>query len=782
MIRPAARLLLKQEICLKSGHPAILPLPEPSYLRPNRQLDKVLKLTICRYFCPCQQSDGNITFYIHFMIYTPATTRQLAAETERLLPLAQSGMSCSSADETESLREVLRFHEYRYYVLNAPLLSDYEYDVLFRWLLTTEKEHPDWQVNNSPSLRVGSSLPVQFRTVNHLVPMLSLDNSYSAEDLIDFNRKVLELSETRSVEYCVEPKFDGASISLIYENDQLTRAATRGDGVEGEEITQNVRQIRTIPLFASFSSFGIRQIEIRGEIMMSKKTFDAFNTSLLSAGLSPMANPRNAAAGSLRMKDDREVGRRNLEAFLYHISYVSFDLPRNNLEEQALAAGKELLATHSGSLSLLWQLGFRSPENEKKLFSSIRDVISYCSEAELKRDDLPYEIDGLVIKVNQIEQQEKLGMTSHHPRWAIAYKFKARQATTQLIGIEFQVGRTGAVTPVAKLTPVALAGVTVSSISVHNEEYIREKKLMIGDRVLIERAGDVIPQIVQTLIELRKGTEQPIVFPKNCPVCNSELYKEPSEAVWRCINIECEAQVIEKIIHFVSKDAMDIKSLGEANVRKFFELGLLKDIPGIYALDFHRISLLEGFGKKSTENLRSAIEASKSQPLHRLIYGLGIRFVGETTAKTLANHVSHLLEYEKIPQEELLQLEDVGQKVAASIHAFFSNPANITMLETLEKLGIQLMNTKKETITTGALTGKSFLFTGTLTRLTRQKAEALAEAQGAVIAGGVSTKLNYLVVGEDAGSKLEKAKKIASIHIISEDEFLHLVQAGSLNL
>jgi DNA ligase (NAD+) len=713
------------------------------------------------------------------MIYTPATTRQLAAESERLLPLANNQVACSSSEETELLRDVLRFHEYRYYVLNAPLLSDYEYDILFRWVLKTEKEHPEWQVSNSPSLRVGSSLPVQFQSVPHLVPMLGLDNSYSADDLTDFNRKVLELSGTNQVDYCVEPKFDGASISLIYENDQLVRAATRGDGVEGEEITQNIRQIRTIPLTASFSSYGIRQIEIRGEVMMSKNSFERFNNTLIAAGMSPMANPRNAAAGSLRMKDDREVGRRNLEAFLYHISYVSFTDPVDEAKQKAILAGKNLLASHSGSLSLLWQLGFRSPEQEKKIFPSIQEVINYCAVAEAGRDDLPYEIDGLVIKVNQIELQDKLGMTSHHPRWAIAYKFKARQATTQLIGIEFQVGRTGAVTPVAKLTPVALAGVTVSSISVHNEDYIREKQLMIGDKVLIERAGDVIPQIVQTLTDLRKGTERPIEFPKECPVCNSPLYKEATEAVWRCINIECEAQVIEKIIHYVSKDAMDIKSLGEANVRKFYELGLLKDIPGIYQLDFQRIGQMEGFGKKSTDNLRQAIEASKSQPLYRLIYGLGIRFVGETTAKTLANHVNHLLDFRQITEENLQQMEDVGQKVAASIHAFFSNPANITMLQELEKMGVQLINTKKEATATGILTGKSFLFTGTLNRLTRQQAEALAEEQGAVIASGVSAKLNYLVVGEDAGSKLEKAKKINSIHIISEDEFLQMVSPTS---
>ncbi|MFN5225719.1 MAG: NAD-dependent DNA ligase LigA [Bacteroidota bacterium] len=710
------------------------------------------------------------------MIYTAETTRQLSAETQQLLPLAQTASHCSDAMQTAMLCDVLRFHEYRYYVLNAPLISDYEYDVLFRWLLATEKKYPDWQVSNSPSLRVGSSLPVQFQSVPHLVPMLSLDNSYNAEDLTDFNRKVLELSGQAGVTYCVEPKFDGASISLIYENDQLVRATTRGDGVAGEEITQNIRQVRTIPLTASFSSFGIKQIEIRGEIMMSKKSFETFNQVLIAAGASPMANPRNAAAGSLRMKDDREVGRRNLEAYLYHISYVAFDSPENDEKEAAIAAGKSQLATHSGSLSLLWQLGFRSPEKEKKLFESIQDVIAYCAQAESSRDELPYEIDGLVIKVNPIELQEKLGMTSHHPRWAIAYKFKARQATTQLIGIEFQVGRTGAVTPVAKLTPVALGGVTVSSISVHNEDYIREKQLMIGDRVLIERAGDVIPQIVQSLHELRTGDEKPISFPTHCPVCNSELYKEASEAVWRCINIECEAQVIEKIIHFVSKDAMDIKSLGEANVRKFYELGLLKDIPGIYTLDWNKMGSLEGFGKKSIDNLRLAIEASKQQPLHRLIYGLGIRFVGETTAKTLANHVNHLLDFRDISQEALLQLEDVGQKVAASIHAFFTNPANITMLEALEKLGVQLINQKKETAVAGALAGKSFLFTGTLNKMTRQQAEAMAEAQGAIVASGVSAKLNYLVVGEDAGSKLEKAKKINSIHIISEDEFLQLVE------
>ena len=431
--------------------------------------------------------------------------------------------------------------------------------------------------------------------------------------------------------------------------------------------------------------------------------------------------------------------------------------------------------THAAQLQMLWDCGFRSPEKEKKVIKGIDGVINYVLDFEQKRDELPYEIDGMVVKVNSIELQEKLGMTSHHPRWAIAFKFKARQATTKLLNVEYQVGRTGAVTPVAKLQPVAIGGVTVSSISIHNEDYIKEKDLKIGDTVLIERAGDVIPQIVKSLAELRTGKEEDIIFLKECPVCKSKLFKEEGEAVWRCINIECEAQVVEKIIHFVSKDAMDIKSFGEANVRKFYELGLLKDIPNIYNLNFETIGNLEGFGKKSVDNLKAAIEASKQQPLNRLIYGLGIRFVGETTAKTLANSVGHLLDLKNKSEEDLQQLEDIGVKVAKSIHHFFSNDQNILMLQQLESIGLQLKNEKKNIVVSDGLAGQTFLFTGTLNKLKRSDAEALAEQQGGVIISGVSAKLNYLVVGEDAGSKLEKAKKINTIKIISEEEFLKLL-------
>jgi DNA ligase (NAD+) len=696
-------------------------------------------------------------------MYSKDTTRQLQQVTGDLLKKKKADQLTKK--EIEKLREVLRFHEYRYYILNDPLISDYEYDQLYKELEKIERENQSLITNDSPTQRVAKGLTKEFPTVQHLVPMLSLDNSYNSDDLIDFDRKAKELTGLSKIEYCIEPKFDGGSISLIYENDLLIRGATRGDGVEGEEVTTNIKQIRTIPLSAKFSAYGIQQIEIRGEVLINKENFKRYNEKIMEEGLPPLANPRNAAAGTLRIKDPTEAAKRNLEAFVYHVSFYTLLKAKKVPEE---------LTTHEGSIKLLWDLGFRSPEKEKKVFTGIEAVIKYCNEFEEKRDDLPYEIDGMVIKVNDFALQDKMGMTSHHPRWAIAYKFKARQGTSKLLNVEFQVGRTGAVTPVAKLEPVSIGGVTVSSISVHNEDYIKEKNLRIGDQVLVERAGDVIPQIVKSLSDARKGNEKKIHFPKNCPVCNSKLFKEEEEAVWRCLNIDCPAQVVERIIHFVSKDAMDIRGFGDANVRKFYELALLKDIPGIYTLDFDKIGETEGFGQKSIANLQAAISNSKKQPLHRLIYALGIRFIGETTAKTLAQAVNHLLDFRKYSLEDLQNLEDVGPKVAGSIHHFFSNRDNIKILEQLEKLGLQLKNVKKQLTTGSNLSGQTFLFTGTLPTLKRSEAEAMVEENGGQILGGVSAKLNYLVVGEDAGSKLDKAKKLNTVKIISEYEFLKM--------
>jgi len=688
------------------------------------------------------------------------------AQIQAIQQITKQFLASPLSIELNALKKVLQFHEYQYYVVNEPLISDYEYDQLYQALLKIEQSDPSCITPDSPSQRVGNSLNGSFETVPHLVPMLSLENSYNADDLNDFDRKARESANLDFISYCVEPKFDGASISLIYENDLLVRACTRGDGVAGEDITTNIKQIRSIPLSIPLAENGIQQIEIRGEVIMSKNAFDAFNEKLKAKQQATLANPRNAASGSLRMKDPKEVAERNLDAFIYHISYV-LPIPGKSINP--------LFNTHSGSLELLWNMGFRSPEKEKKLVHTIQDVIDYCSIAEAGRDQLPYEIDGLVVKVNDLALQEKLGMTSHHPRWAIAYKFKARQATTILENVEFQVGRTGAVTPVAKLKPVAIGGVTVSSISIHNEEYIIEKDLLLGDTVIIERAGDVIPQIVHSIASLRTGNEKKIQFPTHCPVCNTALVKETTEAVWRCNNFNCSAQIVERIAHFVSKDAMDIKNLGEANIKKFFELGLLKDIPGIFNLDFERIGTMEGFGKKSIDNLSSAIEASKQQPLHRLIYALGIRFVGETTAKTIASRINHILDLTRITETQLLEFEDIGVKVASSIVQFFSDPVQLEMINQLIQLGLNVEQTNHQKAD-GTLTGLNFLFTGTLTQLKRSEAEAMAEAKGGHILSGVSSKLNYLIVGEDAGSKLEKAKKIASIKIITEAEFIELVK------
>jgi DNA ligase (NAD+) len=717
-------------------------------------------------------------------MYSSDQTRQLQDLSKSLLHrLAQKGLD---KKDLGALRQVLVFHEYRYYILNDPLVADKEYDTLYKALEKLESENPGSVTPDSPTQRVARELTKNFPTVHHLVPMLSLENSYNAEDLVDWDRKARELVGLDTLEYCVEPKFDGASISLIYENDLLVRGATRGDGVEGDEVTTNIRQIRSVPLSAAFSRFGIEQVEIRGEVLMNKENFKKYNRQLEEQQLAPLANPRNAASGSLRIKDPAEVSRRNLEVFLYHISYYSsretLDIKKGEMagtDKAHISKSGKAPHTHSDSLEMLWDLGFRSPKKEKRIFKGIGPVIEYCLAFEAGRDKLPYEIDGMVIKVNDFDLQDKMGMTTHHPRWAIAFKFKARQATSKLVKVEFQVGRTGSITPVAKIEPVPIGGVTVGSVSLFNEDVVKQKDLRIGDTVLVERAGDVIPYIVKPLTELRTGKEKKIVFPTHCPACGDLLVRVPDEAVLRCVNINCPAQVVEKIIHFVSKDAMDIRSFGAANVSKFYELGFLKDIPGIYQLPFNRIAEMEGFGEKSIHNLQSAIEDSKKQPLHRVIYALGIRYVGETTAKTLAKAVNHLMEFRNFSLEDLLALEDVGPKVAGSILEFFGNRDNIHMLDKLESLGLNFRNTRSERTGKENLAGQSFLFTGTLSEFKRSEAEALVEAQGGQILGGVSSKLNYLVVGDDAGSKLEKAKKIPSIKILTEKEFLQFIGPAS---
>ncbi len=696
-------------------------------------------------------------------MYTQVDEKRLYEQAKHLL----SNDDGSAEMAVAQLREVILYADWKYYVQSEPVLADAEYDELFKKLKHIEQKHPELVTMDSPTQRVAIGLSERFPTVSHLVPMLSLDNTYNAEDLTDWDRRCRELAETDEIAYCVEPKYDGASISIIYDRDNLVRGATRGDGVMGEDVTANIRQIKAIPLSAPLTKQGISQIEIRGEIVIHKKVFEAYNKQRIAEGLAPLANPRNAASGTLRILDPNEVKKRGLNAILYHIS---------DYTQESGTPRPEELKTHYGSLQWLYDMGFPTPAREMKVFRHIDEVIQYCHDFEEKRDDLPFEVDGLVIKVNDLALQDAMGMTSHHPRWAVAYKFKARQATSKLRRVEFQVGRVGAITPVAKIDPVPIGGVTVSSISLFNEDVVREKDVRIGDTVLVERAGDVIPYIVKPLTELRTGDEQEIIFPTHCPACQSELEKQPEEAAWRCINVSCPVQVVERMIHFASKDAMDIRSLGNANVAKFYELGLLKDIPGIYKIDWEQVKQLGGFGEKSVTNLKQAIDNSKQQPLNRLIYGLGIRYVGETTAKTLANAVAHITDFYEWDIDRLLTLEDIGPKVATSVKDFFARPENKEIITRLEAAGVNLKNEHKGNMQgSGELAGKTFLFTGTLSRFKRSDAEAMVEERGGSILGGVSSKLNYLVVGEDAGSKLEKAKKLGTVSILTEQEFLELM-------
>jgi DNA ligase (NAD+) len=669
--------------------------------------------------------------------------------------------------DVQDLRIVIVANDALYYVHDKPILADKEYDNLFAALKKLEQANPLIITPDSPTQRVAKGLNNNFETVQHLVPMLSLENTYNEEDLLDWDRKCKEQSAETQIEYCVEPKFDGASMSIIVENDKFLRAATRGDGVQGDDITANAKQIKSIPLSAALSSYGIQQIEIRGEVVIHKNTFAAFNEKLVAENLSPLANPRNAASGTLRMKDPAEVAKRGLDTFFYNVS---------NIVWQNKAEVHSSFTNHFNTLQALSNIGFKTSASLAKTFNSIQEVINYVQNFEAKRDELPYEIDGMVIKVNSYALQDKVGMTNHHPRWAVAYKFKARQATSKLLNIEYQVGRTGSVTPVAKIEPVYVGGVTIQSLSLFNEEVIKEKQLMLGDTVLIERAGDVIPYVVKSFPELRTGVEVPIVFPTHCPVCNDKLDKPEAEAVWRCGNIDCAAQVVERIIHFASKDAMDIRGLGDANIRKFNELGFLKNIVGIYELPYHSLASMEGFGTKSIDKLKEAIEASKQQALPRLIFALGIRYVGETTAKTLARSITNITDLYTKTVEELLMLEDVGEKVANSIVNYFSHEPNKKLIAELQAHGISLVNTQKQQAASGGLVGKTFLFTGTLSKFKRSAAEALVEEKGGNLLGSVSSKLNYLVVGEDAGSKLEKAKKLATVTILTEDEFLEMIQ------
>ncbi len=668
----------------------------------------------------------------------------------------------------QELRDCIRYFDQTYYIDSQTAIDDFTYDQLYKKLQALETLHPELHDANSPTQRVGGSITKDFPQVPHLVPMLSLDNSYNEADLRDFEKKVRNLAKIDQVTYCVEPKFDGSSISLVYENDGLVRGVTRGDGLIGEDITPNIRTIRNIPLSVPFSKHGIQTIEIRGEVLISKAQFAKNNQDRDAKGLPALANPRNSASGSLRLQDSTEVAERRLEAMMYHVSYA-IDKEGNDL------LGSQLNSRHQ-NIKFLCSLGFSVPDKEHIIAQNIESILDHIHLWEQKRESYKYELDGMVIKVDDIQLEEQLGSTSHHPRWALAYKFSARQAKTRLLSVQYQVGRVGTITPVAKLEPVAVGGVTVSSITMFNEDFIKEKDIRLGDFLWIERAGDVIPYISHVAIDERDSSAMPIIFPEICPVCNTALIRIENEAAWRCMNFNCPAQITERLIHFASRDAMEISGLGDAIVRKFVDKGWLKNIPDIYRLPYTEIAGLEGFGKKSVDRLGESIELSKSRSLSKLVFGLGIRFVGETTAKVLANAIARLEDFQTWTIEQLLQLPDVGPKVAQSILDYFSNPENITMLQMLREFGLSLDNEKTHSTEyqTGHLGNSVFLFTGTMS-LGRNEAKAMVEKSGGSVAGSLSSKVNYLVVGEDPGSKVDKAQKIGTIKIIDEPEFIRLI-------
>ena len=555
--------------------------------------------------------------------------KELLSRTELLLKKLDDFIPENEIEQfCEDLKTVINFYDHNYYVKTDSLITDYDYDRLFKKLKEIEADNPNLITEDSPTQRVAKGLNKDFPTVQHLVPMMSLENSYNLTDLEDFDTQVKKvLSENTTIEYIAEPKFDGSSIALVYENDKLIRAATRGNGIEGDEITANAKAIKSIPLKANFSQFGIHKIEVRGEVLMELAMLQKLNeerkrkNEILRAEnkkeLEPYKNSRNTAAGSLRLKDSAEVASRKLDAVIYQIGYAED------------ATGKEvtdIFKSHNKNLETLSQLGFKTPSQDRGLFTSIGDVENFCKHWENKRDSYHFDIDGMVIKVNSIQQQQLIGKTSHHPKWAVAYKFKAKQATSVLRKVDFQIGRTGAITPVAKIDPVQLVGVEITSISLHNEDFILDKDIRLNDTVIVERAGDVIPYIVGPVKERRTGNEYKIKFPQVCPSCKHHLVKPMDESIWRCINPNCPAQLEEHLIHFVSKQAMEISGLGEEIIRTFIREDVICDFTSIYQIDYEKVKALEGWKEKSVQNLKESIETSKQNELYRLINTWGNSF------------------------------------------------------------------------------------------------------------------------------------------------------------
>jgi DNA ligase (NAD+) len=656
------------------------------------------------------------------------------------------------------LREKLRHHEYKYYVQDDPEISDAEYDRLMARLTALETANPELVTSDSPTLRVGGTARAGFETVQHARPMLSLDNSYSYDDLREFDRRAREVSGHEKIQYVAEHKFDGLSISLQYEDGVLARGITRGDGRTGEDVTLNVKTIRSVPLRLDPAALKKAHLpgtfEVRGEIVMPRKSFEELNRQQEQSGGKIFANPRNAAAGGVRVLDPSITASRRLEFFAY---YLTVD-------------DKAPFPKHSQSLDALKLARFRS-SSDWKLCDGIDAVIAYCEAWDPRREKLPYEIDGVVVKVNSIAIQNELGFTAKAPRWAIAYKYPARQETTVVNDIRINVGRTGALTPVAFLEPVQVGGVTVSRSTLHNMDEINRLCVQIGDTVLIERAGEVIPHVLKVVKEGKD--RRPFEMPKKCPECGSTIHKDEDGVAFRCVNPSCPAKRKEWLLHFAARHAMDIDGLGDKIVDQLVDKGLVKDVADLYSLKLDDVQNLERMAEKSAQNLLDGISASKKQPLARLIYALGIRFVGERTAQLLAEHFSSLDEFAAAGEEQLTEVGEVGPKVAAAIAEFFSEAANRQLIKKLDKVGIR-PTAAKRTAKSDKFAGKTFVFTGTLANRSREAAAELVQQHGGKISGSVSKKTDYVVVGTDAGSKLEKARELG-VTVLNEDDFEKLI-------
>jgi DNA ligase (NAD+) len=655
----------------------------------------------------------------------------------------------------DELTDILNEHNHKYYVLDNPEITDYEYDTMLNELSNLEEKFPELMREDSPTQRVGGEALLAFTQVEHSVPMLSLSNSYNKEDLIDFDRSIRKLIGEK-IEYVLEPKIDGLSVNLKYEKGKFVQGATRGNGVVGEDITRNLRTVKTIPLKLKEEI----DIEVRGEVYIPREKFTKLNQIQAEKGETIFANPRNAAAGSLRQLDPKIAAKRNLNIFVFNIQRM----------------GNISIHKHTEGFEYLRRLGFKTSNYE--VCQSIEEVIDQCEKWSKKRSSLSYEIDGLVIKVNDLSQREALGTRSKSPRWAIAYKFPAEQQKTQVKDIVVQVGRTGALTPTAELEPVRVAGSVISRATLHNEDYIKEKDIRIGDTVIIEKAGDVIPAVVRVVLEERKGEEKPFEMPTTCPICNEETFRLEGEAVTRCMNAACPAQLRRGLIHFVSRDAMNIDGLGESIVTLLLENDLIKDCADLYTLKKEDLLPLERMGEKSAQNLIDAIEKSKKNDVERVIFGLGIKLVGARAAKLLADEFKSLDGLMKASEEEITAVNEIGHKMAESVVAFFKEDRNLEIVEKLRVAGVNMeslhTSNEQDENSEKKFEGLTFVLTGTLEKYKRSEAKKIIESLGGRVSGSVSKKTSYVLAGAEAGSKLDKANQLG-VAVISEDEFEKMI-------